>query len=432
MLDHDVLFTKATHVDDPVARIDLRGEGLGGARGGGDDNGSEMTGGGKETVTERGGLDGKDAGSSRLPSISEISFLHRSLNGLEVLQRTQETSCGAMASLPRSLSNSSLSELAVHDDAMAASALMDLSASVPVPETFLYDMTGPPDSDYFQEMEGTKKQKNGQREATFLCKCCPLSRFGDVSTDGVWPLDLGRPVGWKNPITIRLSTKEFEKGCRDHVRSKNGRHRFWETVERVDKMMTSGSACPSQQDLRNLAAGGEILEELFDKYVEYWKDYEKMKDGVPNLVPRPDYEKEKDGVMAKFGQARRVLQKLNIDIRPLSQKRKAHVIVKRLAAFASVPALGSSATPSLSAFGPTPSPPLTVSTPASAALATHLENHIKTETEVKTETLVKTSAAAMSYGAMPGLFGSAQNQWHGGGGHEVQDLHACLPRESRY
>jgi hypothetical protein len=171
------------------------------------------------------------------------------------------------------------------------------------------------------------------------------------------------------------------------------------------------------------------LEELFDKYVEYWKDHEKEKDGVPNLVARPDYEKEKYGVMKKFRQARRVLAKLNIDIRPLSQKRKAHVIVKsaRPAAVASVSALGSSATPSLSAVGPTTSPPLTVSTPASAALATHLENHIKTETEVEAETHLKTSAAAMSCGAMPGLFGSAQNQRHGGGGHEVrdlQDLHA--------
>jgi hypothetical protein len=347
-----------------------------------------------------------------------------------------------MASLPRSLSNSSLSQLAGHDDAkaedldmsamaasalmdlsaMAASALMDLSASVPMPETFLYDMTGPPDSDYFQEMAGTKKQKSGQREATFLCKCCPISRFGVFChVENEWPLDLGRPVGWKNPITIRLSTKEFEKGCRDHVRSKNGRHRFWETVERVDKMTTSGSACPSQQDLRNLAAGGEILEELFDKYVEYWKDHEKKK----GADLHSNYEKEKHGVMEKFQQARRVLPKLNIDIRPLSQKRKAHVIVKRPPAFAS-------ATPHLSAFGPTTSPPLSISTPASAALATRLENHIKTETEVKTETQVKTSAAAMSYGAMPGLFASAQNQWHGGGGHEVQDLHAHLPRESRY
>ncbi len=382
-------------------------------------------------MTERGGMDGKkdaEIPSSWLPSISSLNLTHGSLNGLEVLQRTQEKSCAAMASLPRSLSNSSLSQLAVHDDAMAASALMDLSASVPVPETGHYDMTGPPDSDYFQELEGTKKQTKGQREATFLCKCCPISRFGyGLGTDGSWALDLGRPVGWKNPITIRLSTKEFEKGCRDHVRSKNGRHRFWETVERVDKMTTSESVCPSQQDLRNLAAGGEILEELFDKYVEYWKDHEKEKekDGV-KFVPHPDYEKEKDGVMEKFRQARRVLPKLNIDIRPLSQKRKAHVIVKsgRPGAFASVSALGCSATPSLSAFGPTTSPLLTVPTPASAALATHLENHIKTETEMKAETHFKTSAAAMSCGAMPGLFGSAQNQWHGGGGHEVQDLHA--------
>ena len=176
--------------------------------------------------------------------------------------------------------------------------------------------------------------------------------------------------------------------------------------------------------------------------MEYWKDHEKEKDGVPNLVPRPDYEKEKDGVMEKFRQARRVLAKLNIDIRPLSQKRKAHVIVKsaRPAAVASVSALGSSATLSLSAVGPTTSPPLTVSTPASAALATHLENHIKTETEMKAETHVTTSAAASFGGEGKNMYtkytcsalvphvrtiGSAQdpwhtNPWHGGAGLLVE------------
>ena len=48
---------------------------------------------------------------------------------------------------------------------MPASALMHLSASVPVPETGHDDMTSPHDSDFFQEIEGTEKQNNGQREA---------------------------------------------------------------------------------------------------------------------------------------------------------------------------------------------------------------------------------------------------------------------------
>jgi hypothetical protein len=156
----------------------------------------------------------------------------------------------------------------------------------------------------FEEIPGTrKKDKNGQRKATLSCKCCPPSRFGEDSEDGTWSLDLYRAVGWKNPITMRLSLKEFERGCRDHVRSKNGRHMFWETVERVDKMPTS----PSQEDLKNLAAGGQILETLFRKYVESWNGYENIN----------DYEKEREEVMTKFEQARRVLKKLQIEIRPL-------------------------------------------------------------------------------------------------------------------
>jgi hypothetical protein len=72
-----------------------------------------------------------------------------------------ETSGGAMASLPPSLSHSSPSQLAVRDDtmppSMPLSALMHLSACVPVPETGHDDITGP---------QGTEKQKNGQRETS--------------------------------------------------------------------------------------------------------------------------------------------------------------------------------------------------------------------------------------------------------------------------
>jgi hypothetical protein len=210
---------------------------------------------------------------------------------------------------------------------------------------------------YFQEINGTRKQENGQRKAIFFCKCCPASRFGYGSEDGTWSLDLGRPVGWKNPITMRLSTKEFEKGCRDHVKSKNGRHRFWETVERVDKMTTTGGVSTSQQDLQNLAAGGIFLEELFDKYVKYWKEYQ-QNGGMENIF----YEEEKDGVMKKFEQARRVLRKLKLEIRPLSEKGKAPVKDKRSAALAGTPsvsAFGFPVTPSLSVFGSTTPPPLT-------------------------------------------------------------------------
>ena len=103
-----------------------------------------------------------------------------------------------------------------------------------------------------------------------------------------------------------MSTREFQKGCRDHVRSKNGRHRFWETVERVDEIPTS----PSQHDLESLAAGGQILETLFRKYVESWNGYENIN----------DHEKEKEGVIIKFEKARRVLQRWNIAIRPLSER----------------------------------------------------------------------------------------------------------------
>jgi hypothetical protein len=162
----------------------------------------------------------------------------------------------------------------------------------------------------FDDIPGTRKKTKGQRKATHRCKCCPTSRFGGEREDGTWPLDLERAVGWKNPITMRLSTREFQKGCRDHVRSKNGRHRFWKTVERVDEMPTSGSVSSSQQDRESLKKGGKILEGLFHKYVESWNGYENIN----------DYEKE--GVIIKFEQARRVLQKWNIEISPLSEKLK--------------------------------------------------------------------------------------------------------------
>jgi hypothetical protein len=233
----------------------------------------------------------------------------------------------------------------------------------------------------FEELPGTRKKKKGQRVATFSCKCCPPSRFGEESEDGTWPLDLQRAVGWKNPITMRLSTREFQKGCRDHVRSKNGRHRFWKTVERVDEMPTSGSVSSSQQDRESLKKGGKILEGLFHKYVESWNGYENIN----------DYEKEREGVMTKFEQARRVLTKLQIEIWPLSErpnapKTKAPKIVKdkrpaktmkrkaprarapkivkdgRPAACEGTPsvsAFGVTVTPSLSVFGSTTPPPLT-------------------------------------------------------------------------
>ena len=132
----------------------------------------------------------------------------------------------------------------------------------------------------FEKSPGTRKQKDGQRKATVTCKYCPATRFGEESQDDTWTFDLGRASGWKNPIVMRLSTKEFERSCRDHVETKAGSHRFWETVERVDKMSTSGSVSPSQQDRENLAK-------------------------------------------TKFEQERRVLQKWEIEIRPLPKKRKA-------------------------------------------------------------------------------------------------------------
>jgi hypothetical protein len=85
------------------------------------------------------GDDDADILNSWLPSISSLGLVNRSLtqvHGLEVLKRSaQEVSGGAMASLPRSLSNSSLSQLAIHDDDMgAASALMELCTSVKTKE----------------------------------------------------------------------------------------------------------------------------------------------------------------------------------------------------------------------------------------------------------------------------------------------------------
>jgi hypothetical protein len=122
-------------------------------------------------------------------------------------------------------------------------------------------------------------------------------------------------------------------------------------------MTTTGGVSTSQQDLQNLAAGGIFLEELFDKYVKYWKEYQ-QNGGMENIF----YEEEKDGVMKKFEQARRVLRKLKLEIRPLSEKGKAPVKDKRSAALAGTPsvsAFGFPVTPSLSVFGSTTPPPLT-------------------------------------------------------------------------
>ena len=106
-------------------------------------------------------------------------------------------------------------------------------------------------------MQKSQEQGTGKKgcvTAYFSCKCCPPSRFGERREDDTWSLDLHRSVGWRNPISMRLSPKEFMRTCRDHVGSKNGRRRFWETVDRVDKMLTSGSVSPPQQDRENLAA----------------------------------------------------------------------------------------------------------------------------------------------------------------------------------
>jgi len=166
------------------------------------------------------------------------------------------------------------------------------------------------DADFFELIEGTQKRRNGQNKAAYVCKCCPRSRFGYESEKGTWSLDLGRQVHWASPITCRTSDKEFKRTCHDHVQSKNRRHMFWDTVERVDKeMTTSGSASPSQQDLENLAAfsteSGNILLDVFDIYVGYVKDYEK--NGDKKII-----DCEKKGVEEKFEQAHRVLQKLKI------------------------------------------------------------------------------------------------------------------------
>jgi hypothetical protein len=293
----------------------------------------------------------------------------------------------------------------------------------------------------FDEISGTRRDEDGQRKATFSCNSCPKSRFGAEREDGTWPLDLGRSVGWKNPIIMRLSNTEFLKGCRDHVQSYNGRHRFWETVERVDKMPTSGSVSPSQEDLKNLAAGGEILEELYDTYLESWNGCKKIN----------EFEKEKGAVMTKFEQARQVLQKWNIAISPLSEKRKAPKTKapkiakdkrpaktekrkapktkdpkiakdKRPDACAGTPsvsAFGVTVTPSLSVFGSTrpppltrlllhaystTPPPLTVSTTASPALASPLTREEQLEAEVKwlkAELEARTKAASNAQTAPP-------------------------------
>ena len=304
----------------------------------------------------------------------------------------------------------------------------------------------------FDEIPGTRRRANGQRIATFSCKCCPKSRFGEESEDGTWSLDLERAVGWKNPITMRLSTKDFKRGCRDHVRSKNGRHRFWETVEKVDKMPTSGSVSPSQQDRESLKKGGKILEGLFHKYVESWNGYENIN----------DYEKE--GVIIKFEQARRVLQRWNIAISPLSEKRKAPkakdpkivkdkrpaktekrkapktkdpkiVKDKRRAACAGTPsvsAFGVTVTPSLSVFGSTrpppltrlllhaystTPPPLTVSTTASPAPQTREE---QLEAKVKTLRAQKQRLTAQLAEAMTQAASNAQTAPPG---EALQDKH---------
>jgi hypothetical protein len=162
------------------------------------------------------------------------------------------------------------------------------------------------DADFFEFIEGTRKHRNGQNEATYVCKCCPISRFGYESEEGIWSLDLKKQVGWSSPITCRTSNKELKRTFHDHVHSSNGRHRFWDTVERVDEeMTTSGHASPSQQDLENLAAGGKFLVDVFDKYVGYVQDYEK--NGDKEII-----HSEKKGVEEKFEQAHRVLQKLEI------------------------------------------------------------------------------------------------------------------------
>jgi len=137
------------------------------------------------------------------------------------------------------------------------------------------------DADYFELIPGTETRRTGQNEADYLCCCCPISRFG-------------KKLGWKNPITFRVSDVELHRGFGDHVRSKNGRHRCWETVEKVHKMITSGTGRPSQEDLENLATTGDILEK-YKIYEENW-----TKTGNTVSV------EEKEGVEKKFKEARRV------------------------------------------------------------------------------------------------------------------------------
>jgi uncharacterized membrane protein YgcG len=134
------------------------------------------------------------------------------------------------------------------------------------------------DADYFELIPGTETRRTGQNKANYLCCCCPISRFG-------------KQLGWKNPITFRVSDVELHRGFEDHVRSKNGRHRCWETVEKVHKMITSGNGRPSQQDLENLATTGDILKK-YKIYEENWTNTVSVE--------------EKEGVKKKFDEARLV------------------------------------------------------------------------------------------------------------------------------
>jgi hypothetical protein len=160
------------------------------------------------------------------------------------------------------------------------------------------------DADYFEIIKGTEKKRNGQNEATYLCCCCPLSRFGYDIENGTWSLDLDTKLRWKNPITFRVTPMDFKRGCRDHVRSKNERHRCWETVDKVHKMMTSGNgiASLSQEDLKNLATTGEILEK--------YKIYKGVLEDTGNTISV----EEQEGVKKKFEQARLVLEKFKLEI----------------------------------------------------------------------------------------------------------------------
>jgi hypothetical protein len=88
--------------------------------------------------------------------------------------------------------------------------------------------SAPPET-YFTEIPGSLKLKNGQKVKTQVCSCCPPTKFGAVDENDKWTIDVERAVGWKNPQVMRTSDKEFLKACNDHVNSKNGRHRFWES-----------------------------------------------------------------------------------------------------------------------------------------------------------------------------------------------------------